>query len=123
MVFAIKVCKHDIIFTTTHQMSGQIFWAVNALTYPSILEEALEYAAESAILVASSGNQGLPTCDSKYTSCGNYYPAAYPYVTGVMSYGKQHQLSSFSNWDFQSGSEPKAAYRRASATSAAWKLP
>ena len=81
--------------------------SISALTYPSILEEALEYAAGSAILVASSGNQGLPTCDSKYTSCGNYYPAAYPYITGVMSYGKQHQLSSFSNWDFQSGSEPK----------------
>lgn len=81
--------------------------SISSLTYPSILEEALKYASESAILVASSGNRGLPTSDSKYTSCGNYYPAAYPYVTGVMSYGKEHELSSFSNWDFQSDSEPK----------------
>lgn len=78
--------------------------SISSLKSPQIFEEALEYASQSAVIVASAGNQGLPTSDSMYTNCGNYYPAAYPYVVGVMSYGANRRLSSFSNWDFAKGS-------------------
>lgn len=77
--------------------------SISSTKSPQIFEEALEYASKSAIIVASSGNQGLPTSDSMYTNCGNYYPAAYPYVAGVMSYGTNRRLSNFSNWDFAKG--------------------
>lgn len=77
--------------------------SISSLKSPQVFEEALEYASQSAVIVASSGNQGLPTSDSMYTNCGNYYPAAYPYVAGVMSYGTDHRLSSFSNWDYAKG--------------------
>lgn len=81
--------------------------SISSRTTSPILQEALEYAAQSAILVSSSGNYGIPTSDSGYTSCGDYYPAAYPFVAGVMSYGKTHQLSAFSNWDFSAGHSPE----------------
>lgn len=81
--------------------------SISSLTNPPVLQEALEYASRSAVIVASAGNQGVPTSDSKYTSCGNYYPAACPYVAGVMSYGKNRRLSNFSNWDFSAGYGPE----------------
>lgn len=75
--------------------------SISSVKAPSVLEEALKYASDSAILVASAGNKGLPTRDSSYTACADYYPAGYPFVAGVMSYGADHVLSDFSNWDFQ----------------------
>lgn len=81
--------------------------SLSSLKSPAALQDALSYASKSAILVASAGNQGKPTTDSGYSSCADYYPAAYPYVIGVMSYDADHRLSYFSNWDFKqySGAE------------------
>lgn len=65
-----------------------------------ILQNALEYAAKSAVLIASAGNKGYPTSDSGFTSSKDYFPAGYPYIVGVMSHNRNHTLSSFSNWDY-----------------------
>lgn len=78
--------------------------SISSYKYPLVLQEAIEYASERAILVASAGNRSLPTSDSGYTSCGDYYPAGAALVAGVMSYSREQTLSSFSNWDFISGS-------------------
>lgn len=66
------------------------------------VEEALEDAYNSCVLVASAGNDSC--CNN--TSCkfcelkGVSYPAALPYVIGVMSCNKEGtQVSSFSNYD------------------------
>ena len=66
------------------------------------VEEALENAYNSCVLVAAAGNDGAcnnlacPTCDIVKVS----YPAALPYVIGVMSTDKNgSHVSSFSNYD------------------------
>lgn len=66
------------------------------------VEEALENAYNSCVLVAAAGNDGAcnnlscKTCDI----IGVSYPAALPYVIGVMSTDKNgSHVSSFSNYD------------------------
>ncbi len=66
------------------------------------VEEALENAYNTSVLVAAAGNDGACnnldclTCDIKNVS----YPAALPYVIGVMSTDKDGgRISSFSNYD------------------------
>ena len=66
------------------------------------VEEALENAYNSCVLVAAAGNDGAcnnlscKTCVNKKVS----YPAALPYVIGVMSVDKDGKhASSFSNYD------------------------
>ena len=66
------------------------------------VEEALENAYNTCILVAAAGNDGAcnnlncKTCENKKVS----YPAALPYVIGVMSTDKDgNHASSFSNYD------------------------
>lgn len=78
--------------------------SISSDKYPLILQEAIEYASERAILVASAGNKSLPTSDSGYTACGDFYPAGAALVAGVMSCSREQTLSNFSNWDFAPGS-------------------
>ena len=66
------------------------------------VEEALENAYNTCVLVAAAGNDGAcnnlvcPTCDIRKVC----YPAALPYVIGVMSTDKDGKgISSFSNYD------------------------
>ncbi len=66
------------------------------------VEEALENAYTTSVLVAAAGNDGAcnnlscKTCDN----IGVSYPAALPYVIGVMSTDKDGKhASSFSNYD------------------------
>ena len=66
------------------------------------VEEALENAYNSCVLVAAAGNDGA--CNNlackKCEKVGVCYPAALPYVIGVMSTDKDGKhLSSFSNYD------------------------
>lgn len=63
------------------------------------LYDALLSASEQAIFVSSAGNRGMGTSENSGSEGRSYYPAALPFVVGVMSYGKEHTLSSFSNWD------------------------
>lgn len=66
------------------------------------VEEALENAYNSCVLVAAAGNDGA--CNNlgclKCENVGVSYPAALPYVIGVMSTDANgQQVSSFSNYD------------------------
>ena len=68
-----------------------------------LIETALEDAFADCVLVASAGNDGLPTTDAdpaKYPKSEDIYPAGYTYVLGVMATDKRGKLASFSNWDY-----------------------
>lgn len=68
-----------------------------------LIETALESAFSDCVLVASAGNNGLPTTDAdpaKYPKSEDIYPAGYTYVLGVMATDKRGELASFSNWDY-----------------------
>ena len=72
--------------------------SVSMTSCSKALYDALFAASEHAVLISSAGNRSMGT--SEGSSRGrSYYPAALPFVVGVMSYGKEHTLSSFSNWD------------------------
>ena len=64
----------------------------------ALVEVALEDAFGSCVLVASAGNNGLPTKDGNGI---DIYPASYSYVLGVMAYDSNGELASFSNWDYR----------------------
>ncbi len=63
----------------------------------SRLRPALVTASKRCMLVSSAGNENDNTKDSPS------YPAAYDFVTGVMSYGEDEKISDFSNWDIDPG--------------------
>ena len=69
-----------------------------------LVEQALARAFSSCVLVASAGNDGLPTTDApaQFTQKVDIYPAGYPYVLGVMATDADGQLANFSNWDYYS---------------------
>ncbi|MBL7178161.1 MAG: S8 family serine peptidase [Desulfobacteraceae bacterium] len=70
-----------------------------------VVKDALTVAYASAVLVASAGNAGIPnesTCNP--ISYGPMYPAAYPWILGVMARRQSaaangDYLAFFSNWD------------------------
>lgn len=62
------------------------------------------------ILIAAAGNNGVPTSDGARYFGGKYeaydnYPAASPYVVGVMAHNQNNTLCKFSNWDYESGND------------------
>ena len=61
------------------------------------LRHALEAASRTCVLVAAAGNTGDSTENP-------VFPAAYDFVTGVMAYGSNGKITSFSNWDNDPGS-------------------
>lgn len=67
-----------------------------------LIETALEDAFADCVLVASAGNNGLPTTDApaSYIQKEDVYPAGYSYVLGVMATDKSGRMASFSNWDY-----------------------
>ena len=69
-----------------------------------LVEQALAKAFSSCVLVASAGNDALPTTDApaEFLRKEDIYPAGYSYVLGVMATGKDGKLASFSNWDYKS---------------------
>ena len=72
----------------------------------AIVEAALKDAAEYAVLVASAGNDGLPTSEasaSGYKNCKDIYPAGFNTVIGVMAADNTDHFAPFSNWDYISG--------------------
>ncbi|MBQ6795157.1 MAG: S8 family serine peptidase [Clostridia bacterium] len=69
-----------------------------------LVETALEDAFSDCVLVASAGNDGIPTTDAPdalYPKRADQYPAGYSYVLGVMATEKNSNLASFSNWDYK----------------------
>lgn len=69
-----------------------------------LVEQALARAFSSCVLVASAGNDALPTTDApaEFPRKEDIYPAGYSYVLGVMATDQSGQLASFSNWDYKS---------------------
>lgn len=69
-----------------------------------LVEQALARAFSSCVLVASAGNDSLPTTDApvEFPRKEDIYPAGYSYVLGVMATGKDGKLAGFSNWDYAS---------------------
>ncbi|MBQ2710447.1 MAG: S8 family serine peptidase [Clostridia bacterium] len=67
------------------------------------VEDALMNAYNQCVLVAAAGNDALcnqPNCPTHYPNCSPCYPAALPYVIGVMSCNNSGtNRSSFSNYD------------------------
>ena len=66
------------------------------------VEDALQNAYNSCVLVAAAGNDALCNnldCTKHYPDVGASYPAALPYVIGVMSADKDGKHSYFSNYD------------------------
>ena len=69
-----------------------------------LVEQALARAFSSCVLVASAGNDALPTTDApaEFPRKEDIYPAGYSYVLGVMATDQSGKLASFSNWDYKS---------------------
>lgn len=69
--------------------------------HSALIENALQDAFGSCVLVAAAGNKGVTTADCPYNlPSANMYPAAYSYVIGVMAYDENNKFASFSNWDY-----------------------
>jgi len=64
-----------------------------------IEREALELAFNGAVLVAAAGNDAKTT--KPHLQGQNMYPAAYPWVLGVMATDATNTLASFSNYDYK----------------------
>lgn len=70
--------------------------------HSALIENALQDAFGSCVLVAAAGNESAPTADAPpmFLNKVNMYPAAYSYVIGVMAYDENNKFASFSNWDY-----------------------
>lgn len=68
--------------------------------HSALIENALQDAFNSCVLVAVAGNDGIPTADCPLGG-QNMYPASYSYVIGVMAYDEANSFASFSNWDYK----------------------
>lgn len=67
--------------------------------HSALIENALQDAFSSCVLVAAAGNDGIPTADCPLGG-QNMYPESYFYVIGVMAYDEANKFASFSNWDY-----------------------
>lgn len=67
--------------------------------HSALIENALQDAFNSCVLVAAAGNDRIPTKDCPLGG-QNMYPASYSYVIGVMAYDENNKFASFSNWDY-----------------------
>ena len=68
--------------------------------HSALIENALQDAFGSCVLVAAAGNKSVPTADCPLGG-RNMYPASYSYVIGVMAYDEANSFASFSNWDYK----------------------
>ena len=113
-IMAIKAAQYSGILTSTDiaeailyasQMGADVInMSFGGSGRSTLEEEALAVAFGTSVLVASAGNNGVP--NDPY--CGGFadpkYPAAYPYVLGVMAgsptaNANGDYLAGFSNWD------------------------
>lgn len=68
--------------------------------HSALIENALQDAFGSCVLVAAAGNESTPTADCPLGG-RNMYPVSYSYVIGVMAYDEANSFASFSNWDYK----------------------
>lgn len=113
-IMAIKAGQSSGIFSAS-DIATAIYYAADKgadvinMSYggygKSILEEdALQIAYGTSVLVAAAGNDGVPNEPVGNTPGKPMYPAAYPWVLGVMAESETpsangDNLADFSNWD------------------------
>ena len=51
------------------------------------------------MLVASAGNDSIANDDSDLENAQNIYPAAYPFVIGVMASDEKNNITSWSDYE------------------------
>lgn len=111
-IMAVKAGGSDGSFLVSDVISA-VNYAVNmgadvinmsfgATQKSEVLEQLLEKASKNSILVAAAGNEQTSTDTSKM------YPAAYPFVIGVMAEDENGNIPYWSNYD--TGSENRISY-------------
>lgn len=65
----------------------------------AVFKSALYNASKDHVLVAAAGNDGLANDDSDMEKAQNIYPAAYPFVIGVMASDENNNITSWSDYD------------------------
>lgn len=64
-----------------------------------IIRDVMEKASKKCILVAAAGNDSLSNTEGAAQNAKDVYPAAYPFVIGVMAEDKNGLVTSWSNYD------------------------
>jgi hypothetical protein len=65
----------------------------------SLKEVLIDAYAKKVFLVAAAGNDNLKLLEEVCPSCGNMYPACYPFVLGVQASDQSGARAGFSNYD------------------------
>lgn len=115
-IMAVKAGNSDGSFSVTRVINALNYAVDNGAdvinmsfgspTESNALKAALSKASEKCVLVAAAGNDGKTTSDSGYPDAIEEFPAAYPYVLGVMASDKDNNIPQWSNYDY----EPCTAY-------------
>lgn len=64
-----------------------------------VIRSVMEKASGKCILVAAAGNESLSNTEGNGSNLKDAYPAAYPFVIGVMAEDKNGVITSWSNYD------------------------
>ena len=68
--------------------------------YPTdTFEQCMKAASEKCLIVSAAGNQETAINENNAFVTKAFYPAAYPFVLGVMAHDTNHLLAPFSNYD------------------------
>ena len=92
----------DIISAVEYAMNNGaniINMSFGAYIDSTVFEKVLKKASEKCILVAAAGNDSLPNSESLKKDAVDAYPAAYPFVIGVMAHDDSGKLTNWSNYD------------------------
>ncbi len=113
-IMAIRAAQYSGTLTTTDIAEGILYAVDNGAevlnmsfggyTRSQMVEDALAVALNVAVLVAAAGNDGLPSW--QYPS----YPAALPYVHGVMATTPDGKIAWFSNYGYDLGVPGESIY-------------
>ena len=106
-IMAIKAAQYSGVLTTADIAEG-IYYAVDngadvinmsfgGYGRSLVEEDALAVAYSQAVLIAAAGNNGLPNQPCPIGA--PMYPAAHPWVVGVMASTSSGERAGFSNWD------------------------
>jgi len=87
--------SNAILYAINHGASV-INMSFGTYAHPTVMEQTLEVAYASAILVAAAGNDGLSLEAPDFRP---FFPAALNYVIGVQADDQQGKLALFSNYD------------------------
>ncbi len=107
-IMAIKAGQYSGVLTTADIAEG-IYYAVDngadvinmsfgGYGRSQVEQDALAIAYSKAVLIAAAGNDGIPNQPCPIIGAP-MYPAAHPWVVGVMASTSAGKKASFSNWD------------------------